>query len=116
MNAAIVDCLIALRGVGGCELYAYCLMPDHLHFLAAPVADGASVLGFAHRFKSVSTRVAWQHHVRGRLWQPRFYDHVVRDTESLSAICDYILDNPLRAGLVASREQYRWSALVDAIR
>ena len=65
------------------------------------------------RFKSASTRVAWRHGNSGRLWQPRFHDHVVRVEEALFAICEYVVLNPVRAGLVEEAADYPWGGLLD---
>ena len=82
LNDAVVVALLAQRLHCGCALYAHCLMPDHIHFVAAPGEDG-DVSALIERFKSTSTRIAWGHGRAGRLWQPRWYDHVVRHDESL---------------------------------
>jgi putative transposase len=96
-----------------CTVFTYCLMPDHMHFLAAPQQDGASVLRFADQFKGKSTNRSWQVGWRGRLWQPRYYDHIVRREESLFKIVEYILHNPVRKGLVARPEDWPWSGQID---
>jgi hypothetical protein len=43
------------------------------------------------------------------LWQKSYYDHVVRDDEALSAVVRYIIENPARARLVESPEDYPYS-------
>jgi hypothetical protein len=52
---------------------------------------------------------------RGRLWQPRCYDHVLRRDEAFDRTCDYVLANPVRAGFVENTDDYRWCAAVDPI-
>jgi REP element-mobilizing transposase RayT len=106
----VVECLLAERKLFGCEVYAYCLMSDHLHMLSCPSIDGKSVLTYVDRFKGKSTRIAWNHGIRGKLWQPRSYDRIVRREDSLLAIAEYILLNPVRQGL---GEDYRWCGLLD---
>lgn len=115
LNDAIVDLLLGERLRSACDLYVYCLMPDHLHLIASPRIDGYSVLAFADRFKALSTRLSWQFGRHGKLWQPRFYDHVLRREEDLDRICEYILANPIRDGLVEGDDPYRWCALVDPL-
>ncbi len=87
---------------------AACLMPDHLHWL---LDDAARVMETIQAFKSYSTRLARRTGYRGPLWQRSFWDHVVRRRESLEAVVDYLLDNPVRAGLVRSREEYPYSVV-----
>jgi REP element-mobilizing transposase RayT len=114
LNDAVVAALLAQRLHCGCALYAHCLMPDHIHFVAAPGDDG-DVCALIERFKSASTRIAWLYGRAGRLWQPRWYDHVVRHDESLVAICEYVLLNPVRARLVARSDDYPWCGQPDPI-
>jgi len=113
INDAIVGELLAERTRSRCDLYAFCLMPDHLHVLAAPRMDGASVLRFVDRFKGLSTSISWQLGWHGKLWQPRYYDHVLRSDEQLDRVCEYIVANPVRAGLAEDPAGYRWCKLVD---
>ena len=49
--------------------------------------------------------------VRGIVWQEEYFDHVVRSSESLNQKSAYIWENPVRKGLVATPELYRWSFL-----
>jgi REP element-mobilizing transposase RayT len=46
---------------------------------------------------------------RGAVWQEESFDHVLRSSEGLDAKIDYILQNPVRRGLVADWRQYRWT-------
>lgn len=46
---------------------------------------------------------------KGAFWQHESYDHVVRNGKELERIIDYVLHNPVKAGKVSSREQWRWS-------
>jgi REP-associated tyrosine transposase len=85
-------------------LHAYCFMPDHLHLLINPSED-TSIVDFLRDFKGRSTRLAWQHGRQGKIWQDRFYDHLLRKDEDIETVVQYILDNPVRAGIVSD-----WSA------
>jgi putative transposase len=115
LNQAVIDVLVAERLRAHCELYVYCLMPDHLHLIAAPGADGGCPLRFMREFKSRSTRIAWSLRRRGRLWQPGFFDVMLRTEESLRQTYWYVLANPVRAGLVREPEHYRWSGEPDPV-
>ena len=110
---ATIGLLAEMREAYGCWVGAYCLMPDHLHFIAGPEVDGRSVLTFVARLKGRTTNTSWQHGNTGRLWQPRCHDHILRKEESLADTYAYILDNPVRAGLVATPEQWPWSGILD---
>ena len=83
-----------------CLIYAYCLMPDHLHLALSPVSSGRGVPQLLQEFKSYTTRISWQQGHKGPLWQQNYYDHIARREEDVLTICQYILCNPVRKGLV----------------
>ncbi|UQZ88843.1 transposase [Deltaproteobacteria bacterium Smac51] len=93
----------------GTELWAYCLMPNHVHLLLVPTTpDGLrATLGEAHRryTRMVNFRENW----RGHLWQERFASFPTDDIHLLNA-ARYIELNPVRAKLAASAEDYPWSS------
>ena len=63
---------------------------------------------WAHLWRQLSG--FWERQRTGRyLWQEGYWDHTLRDDESLLAIAAYIVLNPVRAGLVASPEDYPFS-------
>lgn len=86
MNDAVIGTLRVERQRSACLLHAYCLMPDHIHLLVAPAREGASVLDMVRRFKGRATRTAWTVGGRGRLWQPRYYDRVLRQDEAIERL------------------------------
>ena len=109
---AIIDLLRESRATYRCWVGAYCLMPDHLHLVAGPL-EMVSVLTFVERFKGRSTNHSWTYGCSGKLWQNRQHDHVVRSTEALEDINAYVLQNPVRAGLVEQAEDWPWSGVMD---
>ncbi len=83
-------------------------MPDHVHVLFTPY--GTHNLGtMVHRLKSVSARginrVLRRH---GHVWQREYFDRIMRGHEDLRKKVEYICNNPLRAGLVTSTDEYPW--------
>jgi REP element-mobilizing transposase RayT len=84
-------------------LDAYCVMPNHVHLVCTPLSNEYGEIPLSkimHSFKGSTARQA--NLVLGRqgaFWQHESYDHVVRDPEELRRIVNYVLDNPLRAGL-----------------
>lgn len=80
-------------------LYAYCIMPDHAHFLLSASKE-RDIIGFVRELKSRSTRIAWQHGYEGRIWQRSFYDHFLRQDDDCREVADYIIHNPVRNGIV----------------
>jgi putative transposase len=111
--AVVIELLRTMRREHGCWVGAYCLMPDHLHFIAGTDHDDVSVLRFVDRFKGRTTNASWEHGWEGRLWQKRSHDHVIRQREGVDAVSQYILENPVRAGLVAAPEDWPWSGIID---
>jgi putative transposase len=108
LNRLILDTLREEQERQNCVVFTYCLMPDHLHFLASPGLDGISILKFTDQFKGKATNRSWALGWRGKLWQPRYYDHIVRAEEDLRAIAEYILNNPVRKGLAERAVDWPW--------
>jgi type I restriction enzyme R subunit/putative DNA methylase len=84
-------------------------MPNHVHVLLTPFITASKLL---QSVKGFSAREA--NKILGRtgepFWQAESYDHWIRDDREFERICRYIEDNPVRAGLVAMPEAYRWSS------
>jgi putative transposase len=112
----VVTLLTEMRTEYGCWVGAYCLMPDHFHFVTGVNVPGSSILTFVDRLKGRSTNESWKYGCQGRLWQKRSHDRVLRASEALPDIYQYILDNPVRAGLVTEAEAWRWSGILDDVR
>jgi putative transposase len=93
----------------GVSIWAYCLMDNHVHFVAVPQDQEslANTFGQTHRHytRMVNFREGW----RGYLWQGRFSSYVL-DENYLYAVVRYIENNPVRAGLVLKAEDYLWSS------
>lgn len=94
------------------RVVAYCLMPNHVHFLMVPTqGDGLrAAMADAHRryTRFVNAREGW----RGHLWQERFYS-VLMDEAHLRAAIPYVERNPVRAGLCGAVDEWPWSSAVD---
>ncbi len=89
-------------------VYAYCVMPDHVHLVLGP-SERCDIVTFVGQFKNLAQRALWRLGVRGMVWQRSFFDHFLRADEQLETVVEYVLDNPIRAGLVASRNEYPFS-------
>jgi putative transposase len=91
------------------EVWSYCLMPNHVHLIAAPHREGglAAAMGSTHRryTKLVNAREGW----KGFLWQGRFSSFPM-DEDYLIRCARYVGLNPVRAGLVERAEQWPWSS------
>ena len=89
------------------DLYAYCVMPDHVHVLLQP--NGGNLIQYVQAVKGKTTRIYWKLGSTGKLWQRGFHDHILRCDESLHGIAQYILANPVRAGLTDDIVAYPFS-------
>jgi putative transposase len=93
----------------GVAVWAYCLMPNHVHLILTPSdADGLrQALGEAHRryTRHVNVREGW----RGYLWQGRFASCPM-DEAYLLACARYVELNPVRARLARRARDWRWSS------
>ncbi len=99
----------------GFELYGYCLMPDHMHMLLSPVKSRTPVGTWLRQFKSFTTR---QHQLRTgepQLWQRSAHDHVCRTGETAETVLTYIINNPVRAGLVERWQDWPWTKVFIAL-
>ncbi len=106
---AYLDFMAVSCARGGVEVWAYCLMPNHVHLIAVPDSEDGlrRAIGEAHRRYSrrINDRMEW----RGHLWQGRFAS-VPLDQRYLLAAARYVELNPVRAGLAADAEAYPWSS------
>ena len=98
---------LAARCIGDVRLWApsrclcWVLMPDHWHGLVE-LGDGAGLASVMQRFKGVLSRRVGQHiDLAGPLWMHGYHGHALRSEEDLREAADYIVTNPVRAGLVA---------------
>jgi REP element-mobilizing transposase RayT len=79
-------------------------MPNHVHLLVTPWTDVPMLL---RRLKGVTAREANQVLARrGPFWQHESYDRLVRDEREFCRIENYIVQNPVKAGLAAAPELY----------
>ncbi|MGC1107531.1 MAG: transposase [Candidatus Acidiferrales bacterium] len=112
LNAALVQALLDLLG-NACaahsfEICAYCFMPDHFHVLLTSHDLSANLPSLVRAFKGVAAARARQSGI-ANLWQKGFYDHVIRATDSLPRVTEYILTNPVRAGLANTPTEWPFS-------
>jgi len=91
------------------EIWAYCLMPNHVHLIATPAYEAGLRGAMAECHRLYTLRINERNDWRGCLWQGRFFSFPM-DERHLVAAAHYIEMNPVRAGLVAQPEDYRWSS------
>ncbi len=108
--ATYIELLTEMKRRTGVEIWAYCLMPNHVHFVAVPPKQNS----FARLFGTTHHRYARQinkaHGWQGHLWQERFHSFVM-DERHLIATVRYVELNPVRAGLCVQAHDWRWSSV-----
>jgi len=94
----------------GHRLHAYIIMPDHIHLVVTP-KEGKTISQLMHSFKLYTARqIGDLLKMTGGIWQSSFYEHALRSSQDVENIMEYIHNNPVRANLISSPEQYRWSS------
>lgn len=93
----------------GCEVIAYCIMPDHLHLLVRVGPHGGDIEAFLHSFKSWTGRELTRRAGGVQVWQRSFHDRHARCRRGLAAAVAYIMMNPVRAGLCRTPEEWPFS-------
>lgn len=104
------DLLAEQRRKAEVEVWAYCLMPNHVHLIATPQEPGAlaKAVGATHlRYtRMINRRERWT----GYLWQGRFASFLM-DNDHLLACARYVGLNPVRAALTARASDWPWSSV-----
>jgi putative transposase len=91
------------------RILAYCLMPNHVHLVAAPDEADSLAVALRRAHGRYATYLNARRGRTGHLWQNRFYSCAL-DSSHLAVALRYVERNPVRAGLAESVEQYPWSS------
>lgn len=121
--AQIVVDAIRYRDEREYELIAYCIMPNHVHLvfsverfaesLKRKVRDSVShyivtdIVGSLKKHTAIEANKVLKH--KGAFWQHESYDHVIRNGKEYDNIVWYVLNNPVKAGLVDDWKKWKWS-------
>lgn len=96
------------------EVWAYCLMDNHVHLIVVPENEKnlSKAIGEVHvRYtRMINFREGW----RGYLWQGRFSSFCLNRNHLFAAV-RYVETNPVRAGIVQKAEDYRWSSALSHV-
>jgi putative transposase len=93
----------------GMKIYAYCLMSNHVHFIAAPVKEDSLAMTFKYSNMRYSSYFNRKNKRSGHLWQGRFYSCPLQFEHALEAL-RYVERNPVRARMVDLPWEYEWSS------
>jgi len=96
------------------ELFAYCLMSNHVHLLLKEGKESLELI-----FKRIGARYVfwfnWKYKRCGHLFQDRYKSEAIEDDRYFLAVLRYIHQNPKKAGLCATVDEYKWSSYNDYI-
>lgn len=91
------------------RIWAYCLMKNHVHFIAVPMEADSLAKTFNTLHMRYSQYFNMRNKITGHLWQGRFFSCVL-DERHLYAGIRYVETNPVRARIVKRAEDYKWSS------
>lgn len=91
------------------EVWAYCLMPNHVHMIVVPESEDGLRRGIGEAHRRYSRRINFREGWRGHLWQGRFASYPM-DEKYLMLAVRYVELNPVRARLCRLPWRWRWSS------
>ncbi len=96
------------------KIYAYCIMDNHVHFIAVPENDDSLAMTFKNAHMRYSQYFNKKNNQRGHLWQGRFYSCPLDEKHTIEAV-RYVERNPSRAGIVKIPWKYFWNSAYDHV-
>ena len=132
----LIDNLVMTKNLHKAQVYAFCIMPDHVHFIVYPGEKGLSK--FMHSFKRNSSkdvnlflqdrsgnrtratiygdigiarsRGSATPAVKKVRWQNGYYDELIHDNRQRTAAMNYVMFNPLKHHLVDDIDHWPWTS------
>lgn len=119
--ARIITSALFYKNKKDYDLIAFTIMPNHLHVIIKPYRKQSvkqandslhdyvltKIIGNIKSFTALKANKALKRN--GSFWQHESYDHVIRDEKELRKMTEYILNNPVKAKLCTSPEEWKWS-------
>jgi len=95
----------------------YVIMPNHVHFFCTPENEADDLSVFMKFWKEWTSKKIKKtcNIIEGSVWQKEFFDHLLRSEESYAEKWDYVLNNPVRAGLVKEVGEWPWQGEIEII-
>jgi REP-associated tyrosine transposase len=110
LASTVVEQIVTCRDRGFYKLHAFALMPEHLHILLTP-SDETTIEKAMQMIKGGSAhQIGIERPQAFPIWHRSFHDRWIRDAEQFWQAKSYIEQNPVKARLVATAEQYPWSS------
>ena len=119
-DEVIMPCIEILKEVSEKYLFniwAYCFMPNHLHILSEGKDQNSNFRKFisvfkqktSFNFKNNNIKKIYNYYDVTRLWQENYYERVLRKEDDTIEVTKYILNNPVRKGLIENYYDYPYS-------
>jgi len=114
-NRKFLEKLKTYQEISRYEVYAYCLMSNHIHLL---MVEGNEALGTVFRRIGASYVYwyNWKYNRTGHLFQDRYKSEAVETDEYFLTVMRYIHQNPTKAGITKGIEAYPWSSYREYIQ
>ncbi len=93
----VAELALLEKRFSGLSIDYFVLMPNHAHIILKIEESEVCLSKIIQAFKSITTLKAKQAlplQIKGKLWQPNYYEHVIRDENALKNIREYIVNNP----------------------
>ena len=98
-----------------CEVYAYCLMPNHFHFCLKQNSTKPAYRVFNATLISYSQHYNYKYNCRGYLMEKRLQSKKLNNDKYLIQLCRYIHYNPVKAGLTGNIVDWKYSNYLEII-
>lgn len=112
--ARFLQTLVRYKLACGFELFAYCLMPNHVHLL---IREGSEPLATA--FRRLGASYVYWYNLKydrvGHLFQDRYKSEAIHDDDYLLTALRYIHNNPVKAGFCEAPADYPYSSYADYV-
>lgn len=108
--ALYLDLLSQAAERAGAEVWAYCLMPNHVHIILTPNDEQGLARTFGDLHRRYTAYINARRRTTGHFWQGRFGSVAMDEAHFVTAL-RYVSLNPVRARLVTQPEEWRWSSV-----
>jgi putative transposase len=103
--------------LNGWAVGRYVVMPDHVHLFTRPLCDAVSLARWVQTWKSLSSRrITARLNRPSPIWQRDYFDRFLRSAESYSEKWSYVVQNPVRRGLVAQAADWPWQGEICTLQ
>lgn len=114
-NIVVRECIKILKDISEeykFKVYIYTFMPDHLHLCLVGDSENANLKKMIKLFKQKCC-FWFKKEYSKQLFQPGYYDHIIRKKEGIKDVIRYIANNPIRKGLCKHYKEYQFTGSLE---